>query len=308
MPSLHPTFETNYLSDHIKQIADFTFNGTKIRVVTHNMLNRCTKGEYTDNAWNIAENNEQYLARLELMAKQYQQDAMKGATIIGLQEAPRAELAEQFFKFMELGSSWKYVVRNTANSDEQALMFIYNEAVTGPIKEAKYELNERACSYSFIINGQNVEFINIHAHYTETFDYNLAATKVKMAELMKTEGKDIKIRFGDHNANQNRYQDLLVWQDNLPTSTAFDKKTNSFSFTDERDGNTYKNYDGFAVSANYLAHGHSYTLHPSPVMSPALSNNGNLKVINTPEIPSLTECVGTEILGKQPISAEHYLA
>ncbi len=49
---LHPIFSNSTLSDHIKQIADFKIHNQTIRIVSHNMLNKCHAGTYPDNAWN----------------------------------------------------------------------------------------------------------------------------------------------------------------------------------------------------------------------------------------------------------------
>ncbi|MDF2965381.1 MAG: hypothetical protein K0Q51_769 [Rickettsiaceae bacterium] len=279
--------QSNLLSDHIKQIADFSLANVTIRIVTHNMLNKCHNEPWPDNAWNIAENAEQYSARLKLLAQEYKNDISHGATIVALQEAPRGEIAESFFNSMNLKTSWKFEVRETGDTDEQALMFIYNESVTGEIQEVAELLDQRANSYRFKINGQEVNFINVHIPYGASFDDKLPSTVFKLQELMKIEENELKIRFGDHNANTSRYKDLLVWQKELPTSLAYNIKTKEFSFIDDRDGNLYKNYDGFAVSDNYQDKGYSYTLYPSQLVIPNTDSNAEFTVTSVPNLPQL---------------------
>ncbi len=77
---------------------------------------------------------------------------------------------------------------------------------------------------------------------------------------MSTQESEIKIRFGDHNANSNQHSYLLVSQNLFPTSATYDTVNKRVSFSDKRDAregleNSYKNYDGFAVSKSYLQDG-----------------------------------------------------
>ncbi|MEK6733497.1 MAG: hypothetical protein AABY27_00090, partial [Pseudomonadota bacterium] len=119
------------------------------------------------------------------------------------------------------------------------------------------------------------------------------STLNKIQELMSTSESEIKIRFGDHNANSNRHTDLLVYQNKFPTSVTYDTVNKKVSFSDKRDvkeglENSHKNYDGFAVSNNYLQDGHSYTIYPSKVFLANESANSQLSFILFSEAMNLS--------------------
>ncbi|MFN7039294.1 MAG: hypothetical protein ACK4OM_07005 [Alphaproteobacteria bacterium] len=278
---LHENFNFNPLSDHLKQIGEFNIGSTELIIVTHNVLNKCTHGEWPDNAWNIEENDDQYQARLNLLAAEYALDIKKGASVIALQEAPRKPIADKFFtQIKELSGkdNLGYVINDTADTDEQALMFIYNKQILGECLNSSLILDGHAQSLKFKLAHQDIEFINIHALYkpdqTKQKEY-----ADQVMNLMKIDNNELKIRIGDHNANNTYYSDLIVGQSELSTSVAYNIKEKCFDFKDQRDGK-YKNYDGFAVSENISSD--SYKIYSEGAMLAVSSNFPKIHILNTP--------------------------
>jgi hypothetical protein len=306
---IHPEIgKTRLLSDHIKQIADICINDTTLRIVTHNMLKKCraknSDNTYTNtnNAWNIDESEEQYWDRLTSLAKDYNQDIAKGASIIALQEAPGD--ADRFFKLMNLDASWHYESRSTGKAQDQKLMLIYNAHII-EIKEVLEVLDQKGNLYKSNIKelGLEVNLINVHIPYGESSYQKLGKTKDSLVAIMNTD-PGISIRFGDHNANTSRFKDLKVWQNTMPTSFAYDKEDPEtgkaiFSFIDKRDERLgipepYKNYDGFAFSKNFENNeSYSYVLRESQVIIPTGDTNTNFIITELPEVPVLGNIADT---------------
>lgn len=235
MAKIKPEFN-GALSDHTKQSAEITLkNGTKLKIISHNMLEQCKP---YNNAWKATESTEEYHARLDLLVKGYKKDITEGAGIIALQECPRTpEDLEYFKQQMNLGENWGIKIQDNGRGQPMVMMYNKDEVGEGLQNQAP-DLNGAAQTIRFNINGEKLDLINVHAGFGNK------TTTQQMKDLMLERNGVTKVRFGDHNGNADKFPDLKTHPGRDSTSISHGGKSAS------RFELEHKKYDGFACSNN----------------------------------------------------------